>query len=315
MLRQKEAIKYLRNELRKRPLAEFAAGMLPVVGTAIAVNDFIEEPSPLGAAGLALGPVAKKIKALRAKRDIMVPDSMALPEEIPGLEKAKKAFDRNPFSMQSVSKGLNPVQARLALAELRHRFAREHEGWYPWSDGKFRKELPENVSWDVPTIRGLPKDKIVARADDVSRHPDLYKRMDKIPWIMTQKDMGGSYNTGRNLMKIGLGRGDEDWVKDVANHELQHAVQTRGGVPDAFRGANWEGLPGGMREYMKNPGEIEARIAAMQHGLAPPTRKHFTAPRMAAYMRNMQDEKYPYNVENMDDLIVSHLKHLRSMKK
>lgn len=65
MSRMKEMEKQLRDWRKEHPKTDLALSFVPYVGTALAAQDFAEEPTPLGAAGLALSPVAKMVKALR----------------------------------------------------------------------------------------------------------------------------------------------------------------------------------------------------------------------------------------------------------
>lgn len=55
----------LRAWRKEHPKTDFALGFVPYVGTALAVDDFIQDPSLLGAAGLALGPAGKLVSKLR----------------------------------------------------------------------------------------------------------------------------------------------------------------------------------------------------------------------------------------------------------
>lgn len=61
-------IEGLRKWRKNHPKADFALSFVPAIGTALAVDDFTQNPTALGAAGLAMTPLSKSLQMAKALR-------------------------------------------------------------------------------------------------------------------------------------------------------------------------------------------------------------------------------------------------------
>jgi hypothetical protein len=60
----------LRQYRKDHPYQDLAASFVPYLGTALAVDDFVQDPSALGAAGIALSPLTKAMKMSKAPKQM-----------------------------------------------------------------------------------------------------------------------------------------------------------------------------------------------------------------------------------------------------
>jgi hypothetical protein len=202
-------------------------------------------PDPLQFAKILKG--AKGLPTV--KSDIVVPETLALPEEWLELELAKRG-------------------------------APDHEtGWFKGHDNLLRKEL-EPIKFDLSKIpaRGELFD------DEFWSHPTLRRRLaekghfgNEMPWVrmydVDDLDFVAQYAPDNNQIDIGkMAKFRERPFKENAElltHEFQHAIQAAGNVGTTGMGAS----PGGrtsFRRYLLNPGEVEARAAGARDYLLDP---------------------------------------------
>lgn len=100
-------------------------------------------------------------------------------------------------------------------------------------------------------------------------HPDLYKVRPDLANVKTARtaEMEGTGDYDPFFKKIRFSdRLYPDQAIPTLTHELQHHIQTQGGVsnganPDQFTGPKMSKKEAEKR-YMNNPGEVEARVAA-----------------------------------------------------
>jgi hypothetical protein len=75
-------------------------------------------------------------------------------------------------------------------------------------------------------------------------------------------------------------------IRDTLLHEPQHAIAAREGFA---RGTNSQAA-GGFENYMKDPGEMLARVAALRRNMTPEARRKFP------FYRHMDTERYRLSI-------------------
>jgi hypothetical protein len=212
-------------------------------------------------------------------RKIVVPEKLALPHELEALRRAKD----------------NKINFPTDRVERQEAFQKNYEGWYPGEDGTFRKDIGEV---DINPAAFASKGKSQFELVDILRHPDLAQRLlqtgrplpkfvrkpkhDRSGAYWDGKIMGQTWGDGRPEVKVG--ETTPERFRDLFNHEVQHAAQDYGDLNDPYRGA---GQAEGLERYWSNPGEVEARVAALRSEMTPAERKLISFPAMVELERNI----------------------------
>lgn len=321
-----EQIAALRQWRKEHPKTDLALSFVPYVGTALAVDDFVQDPTWMGAAGLALAPVAKTVKALRGlkKADIVVPDTFAQPWEIKALREAIKAWRpiRGPAPKEyTVGNIADTSQVHNAVAKMQEKFAKDFEGWYPSTDtaklvGGFRKDigrvLPDYAMLtelvEKPAGKLWPLSDVLYKGSKVNADLlDRYARaLRTSPHVrakpITSKRGSSSYDPSVNTITLGPQFGRPIEYSDHLIHEMQHGVQQAAGLADPMLGTNLAAA-GSRHAYMRNPGEVEARVAALRDLMGPDDRQLFSNPRVQAYMKNILDFEQNTGFPDVNDIL------------
>lgn len=288
-----EAITQLRRDWKEDPVRTAAEFLTPI-------------PSPFP-------------KALR-KRDILIPQDLALPAELEAL----RAAARETGEVQRIRPPKPKWDERTKLAmrdnedflRWQEEMAKNYGGWYLDDSGLLRKEIgPVSVKESFANAPEGTKFQL----ETVIEHPDLLSRLyqtkRELPTAIRQSHdpiAGGSYWDG-NLMGSSFGRPElkaggeglgSDFT-DTVNHEVQHMVQDFGNMAEPYRGSSMyrEGLEG----YFKNPGEIEARIAGLRSRMTPGQRSRNSTPRMIQREVEFLRQTAPSELRPMS--LYEHLKH------
>lgn len=225
-------------------------------------------------------------------RKIVVPEKLALPHELDALRRAKASDKRYPLDKVDRQEG----------------HQKDYEGWYPGEDGVFRKDIGEvDVNPAAFASRGKSQFELI----DILRHPDLAQRLlgtgrDLPKFIRKSKGertgsywdgkiMGQPWGDGRPEVKVGEVTPEN--FKDLFNHEVQHAVQDYGDLTDPYRGASHAD---GQSAYWSNPGEVEARVAALRSQMTPAERAKISFPAMVELERNITHDKIKTGMKDGD---------------
>jgi hypothetical protein len=209
----------------------------------------------------------KLAKVLRAgklpsgvKADIVVPETLALPEEA----------------------------IELALAK---RGAPDHEtGWFQGPDGLFRKELQparwsadekQNLSYEHPDLDRRfelgghgepPQVKVDWDRNMGPKTPAMYRPRENDINIDPNRApvprTGGEMFVGTNGVPISVDLHNKLGY-EMLTHELQHAIQSAAMLKDPHLGDAFK-RGTSFRRYLQNPGEIEARAAGARDHLLDP---------------------------------------------
>lgn len=188
----------------------------------------------------------KLIKGLRARKalnptvsNIVVPETLALPEERTAIELAKRG-------------------------------APDYEtGWFKGPDGLLRKEL-QPVEWDLKSLEWGHPD-LEKRLTEHGAHmsPPIVQSGMRTDQVV--KGVVAAYDPHENTISLGhtVEKLAPEHQKELLTHELQHAIQTSGLLGPGFTGSS-PGRGVTMRKYLLNPGEIEARAAGARDYLLDP---------------------------------------------
>lgn len=145
------------------------------------------------------------------------------------------------------------------------------------TDRKLRYEIPTN-NWgvDYETLRLLRSGKQNQLSlKDVLDAPEFFKAFpNDATDVHLGEGLGGHYNPNTKSIMVGeRHRGSE--FADVLQHEMQHAAQEYEGREPSYLGANADYLKqtlgniDGMRAYLSNLGEVEARVSALRRSMTP----------------------------------------------
>lgn len=150
------------------------------------------------------------------------------------------------------------------------------------------------------------------RVGDYIDHPELFRQYPDFKSIPVHLDEGaGSFFRGSSS------RPTQDWSINidpsnvsperfprVLTHELQHAVQEADRRGAAFRGADWSQMD--FAKYLRNPGEMEARIVEQRQLWRPENRRIFSPQSHTMWeqmrLQRAPTEAYPSN-QQYEDLI------------
>ena len=225
-------------------------------------------------------------------RKIVVPEKLALKHELEALRQAKD----------------NKINFPTDRVERQEAFQKNYEGWYPGEDGVFRKDIGEV---DVNPAAFNSKGKSQFELVDILRHPDLAQRLLQtgrpLPKFIRKgkNDTSGSYWDGKIMgqpwgdsrPEVKVGETTPERFRDLFNHEVQHAAQDYGDLNDPYRGA---GHAEGLEKYWGNPGEIEARVAALRSEMTPAEKKLISFPAMVALEKNITYDKLKSGMKDGD---------------
>ncbi len=238
-------------------------------------------------------------------RKIVVPEKLALPHELEALRQAKD----------------NKINFPTDRVERQEAFQKNYDGWYPGEDGNFRKDIGEvDVNPAAFASRGKSQFELI----DILRHPDLAQRLlqtgRELPKFIRKgkHDRSGSYWDGKLMgqpwgdarPEVRVGETTPERFKDLFNHEVQHAAQDYGDLNDPYRGA---GHAEGLERYWSNPGEVEARVAALRSEMTPAEKKLISFPAMVALEKNITYDKLRSGAKDGDYMGGTRWQHHRKL--
>lgn len=243
-------------------------------------------------------------------RSIIMPQNMARPDEKKFIRQARDEFEGNDRLRQDFLEAAmyrdvpHAGDAAIDIARVQDQFASAYDGWYPGIDTRMRKEFPPpEIDVDVlmdprrsrhlpvgtPSPKRAPLHAMLRDVDLKTRiEAQLVKEKMNWPVVVRNKTMpGGSWDAGINTMDIG-----GDMMSDVVNtfdHETQHLLQSLGRFGPRNLGENAQSVP--WDEYLRNPGEVEARITALRRQMTPEARRLMSQPMQEAMALNWMDRQ------------------------
>lgn len=156
-------------------------------------------------------------------------------------------------------------------------------GWFKGADGKWRFEISDDKAQ-----LGFHPDELAARAQSQEGggyypvgttvlHKELYDNYPELRRIRVypESGLGGGMNTAENSLHLGVAESTDpairkDYVKSVALHELQHAIQSiEGFAPGAAKSVADRSID----DYLNNAGEVEARNVQRRMNWTPDQRR------------------------------------------
>lgn len=150
-------------------------------------------------------------------------------------------------------------------------------GWFKGEDGKWRFEISDDKASVSPSYRAAESFDNIPLSNAVN-HPALYEAYPELYSYVAQHrpfpaaapaGTYGSFVKGRNAVVMNSDApsfSSDSKLRSNILHEMQHAVQRLEG----FEGGT--NLDGGMKAYMNNLGEREARAVQMRSNLTPAQR-------------------------------------------
>jgi hypothetical protein len=145
-------------------------------------------------------------------------------------------------------------------------------------DGQVRMELSDHAAKFDPDALDLLDKGYGQSTLEMLDHPDLFKAYPELADLSVLPHIGegqGAYISGKTAhmtLKGGLSPARGISTENVALHELQHAAQDLEIRKPGFVGTN-AGAAGGFPSYLKDRGEMEARITALRQYLNPAQRR------------------------------------------
>lgn len=138
---------------------------------------------------------------------------------------------------------------------------RGETGWFKGGDEKWRFEISDaNATMNSPETLSLQNSYPVGAT---VRHDELYSNYPELRQIKVHPETGsgGGINLAERELYLGTGADlapeiRNDYVKSVALHELQHAVQ---GIEGFAGGAGMSTANRSLNDYRRAAGEVEAR--------------------------------------------------------
>lgn len=217
----------------------------------------------------------KLIKALKGTKalhgptsNIIVPEALALPEELDDLYAAKKfGIPESEVGWFKGPKGIYfkeevPITLK-AGEEAKIRLTPEGRDW--GSD----RQPDELIEWDHPNLDRRAREQGLT----FDAMPEVYAS--NIP-----DELMGVYYPGIHKVFVNRYKMDKSGVRklnEVVTHELGHGIQEIAGLPPALRGTS-PGQGVSTFRYLTQPGEASAQVAALRD-LAPAAYR-----RMISYM-------------------------------
>jgi hypothetical protein len=286
-----EAAQKLRAYEEKHPWQALAGGFLPGVGQAQSAAALRDPKAPWWEKALnvpalipGIGGVAKAtlIGAKLAKGSARLEKGLDAAHAL-SIELIRSKFPRAAFGTNGARKLLIAKHP-----EMNDRLAAE-TGWFiePWS-GKLVTEIDDSTSkinlGQLQQAEGLHhfgKPGQELSAADVLHHPEYEKLpaardfMERLGVQMDPhlKDAHGEFDPAlhRVTLQPELTVANEKKLHDLMIHEPNHAIAGHEGLP----GGTSPEAAGSYENYLRDPGEVNARVAAMRRFLTPEGRQKF----------------------------------------
>lgn len=261
-------------------------------------------------------------------RKIIIPQNMATDAEKKVIRKAREEFEfanaQNKDFLEAAIFRDEPgyvMKAAADLAKKQDAYASAFEGWYPGIDGRFRKEFaPPEIDRDVLMDPSLSKHMPIGRPSPnkvplhaILRDKDLATKIEerlvaeKKNWptvVRTGSRPGGGFTDlgpGQSAL-IEVGGDIQSDVVNTFDHELQHLMQSLGRFGPRSLGEDAKNVP--WREYLMNPGEVEARVAALRRPMSPTMQKTMSQPMQEAMaLRFMEQSGRNVRPESLLDTV------------
>jgi hypothetical protein len=319
----------LRGWQQKHPGLDLAAGFVPLAGqayglasSAAAMRD--PEASKLEK-GLAVAGILPVGKAAGALKKIIVGEKTV--KGVPALEAslamAKKL--RNQF----FKAGKNPSKGARGMTDLvqgdpriNDQLAKETGWWIDPDSGKWMHELDDSrASPDYPFLDQAKNNQMMGPMkggghnavglEDALPHPELAKlpegrrMMSEVSVTHDPTDVGrgGKYSPMDDEITFGApidpNPKNMSDVRDTLLHETQHGIASREGFPI---GTNPEAA-GSYETYLKDPGEMTARMVSLRRNMTPDARRRFPMHRQIEEERfRLMDPLQQRRYQNDEDL-------------
>lgn len=222
------------------------------------------------------------------------------------LEDSLKAAERLVMKIRKAHESAEPSKGARGVSDLvqgdpriNDRLVRETGWWYDPESRQWMTEIDDSRSMpDFQYMEEAEMNKMFGDPDqtlslaDVLRHPELEKLpegqsfMTKLG-VVRDPTMGakrGMYSYDTDSIYFGdpiepASMGD---IRDTMYHEVQHAIAGREG----FKPGSNVKASGSYEKYLKDPGEMLARVAALRRNMTPEARRKFP------FHRHMSEETY-----------------------
>lgn len=275
-----ELAKKLRAWQAEHPVADLAIGFIPIAGqaygaasAAAALADPDASKLEKGMSGLTFLPGGKAAK----KAGIVIGEKLASPAQ------------RTMYMIARLRDKANRALSPDVRPNIDKDIFDQTGGWFKGNDGHWRLELDDSEATVDQLRQQLGSGRKDISANMVFNHPRLVENSDearklmddvKVEGVPMKKNSVASYNSDTNTIKLNSNDVPND-PRDRSSmlHELQHAIQERERFPS--KGANLSEV--GHNAYVRNWGEIEARVVEQRRNMTPeqrmkfPFKQHFAA--------------------------------------
>lgn len=300
------AAKKLRAYEEAHPVQAIIGGFTPGIGQASAAAALRDPDAPwwekaLNAPGLIPG-VAGASKA------IVIGARMAKGSE--ALEDSLKAAQKLALKIRRAEQSADPSKGARGVSDLvkgdprvNDQIFKETGWWYDPDSAKWMTELDDSRS--MPDFRFMEEAEMnqmfgkqgqTMALGDVLRHPELERLPEGQRFLQeaqVERDLNlgaksGEYRPSEDVMGFGdqIEPQNASAIRDTLLHEPQHAIAAREG----FEGGTNTRAAGSYEKYLKDPGEMLARVAALRRNMTPEARRKYP------FHRQLEEERYRLSV-------------------
>lgn len=296
------AAKKLRAYEEAHPVQAIVGGFTPGIGQASAAAALRDPDAPWWEKGLNTIGLVPGIGGVG--KAMVIGAKLAKGNE--ALEGSLKAAQKLALKMRKAEESADPSKGARGISDLvegdpriNDQIFKETGWWYDPDSRKWMTELDDSKSMpDFPMMEESELNQVFGRPGlglslgDVLKHPELEKLPEGRKFLSEASvernpalgAKSGEYDPNVDVMSFGdeIDPKNMSSLRDVLLHEPQHAIAKREGF---MRGTNSQAA-GGFEPYMKDPGELLARITALRRNMTPEAR------RKLPFHRHLEEERY-----------------------
>jgi hypothetical protein len=300
------AAQKLRAYEEAHPVQAILGGFTPGIGQASAAAALRDPDAPWWEKGLnAVGLVPGAGGAAKA---LVIGAKMAKGSD--ALEGSLKMAQKLALKIRKAEESADPSKGARGISDLvqgdpriNDRIFKETGWWYDPESRKWMTEIDDSMS--SPDYRFLEEAELNQmfgkqgqnlELGEAMRHPELERLpegQNLMRDVLVERDTSlgarsGEYRPTEDQIAFGdqIEPASMSPIRDTMLHETQHAIAAREGFP---RGTN-STAAGGYENYLKDPGEQLARVAALRRNMTPEARRKFP------FYRHMDEENYRLSI-------------------
>lgn len=324
------AAQKLRAYEEKHPLQAIAGGFAPGIGQASSAAALRDPTAPWWEKALAVPGLVPGVGG--AAKAIVIGARIAKGNEAleASLKAAKKlAREAAPASADNpVTRGPKGMKQLLqGDPRINDQIHKETGWWIDPDNGEWKMELDDSKAYPDfqymdQMLTHYPKEDgalVLGQLDEIMNHPELAKLPEgrkMMSEVMVEHNFpkvgkGGEYSPTEDAIRFGEDveplAGKMRRIREVLLHEKQHAIQEREGFKG--RGTSPEAA-GSYEEYLKDLGEMEARVVQIRRNMTPearrklPFHRHLEEERARLMHPDESDRAADYN--DFEDLLLKH---------